>query len=150
MGRRAKPTQLKLIENSRDRRPRVLRNGEPCPPENDFVPPEWLTTAQLEIWEYGLVSLPPDLLKAADRDLYLSWVFAVDLRNQAAQKLSNSSLLIRSPAGNVSISPYQRVLNQQTVIMKALCAEFGFSPAARTAIVIAEEAEEDPTDRFFR
>lgn len=150
MGRRAKPTHLKLIENSRDRRPRVLRDGEPRLAGDGLVPPEWLTTSQVEIWEYGLASLPPGLLNAADRDLYLSWVFAVDLRDQAAQKLSNSSLLIRSPTGNVSISPYQRVLNQQTVILKALCAEFGFSPAARTGIVIAEESEEDPTDRFFR
>ncbi|WP_373283014.1 phage terminase small subunit P27 family [Aurantiacibacter arachoides] len=113
------------------------------------MPPEWLTRAQLEIWEHGLASLPPGLFKAADRELYLSWVFAVDLRNQAAQKLTNSSLLVRSATGNIALSPYQRMLNQQTVIMKSLCAEFGFSPAARTGIVITEEVEEDPTDRFF-
>lgn len=150
MGRRAKPSHLKLIENSRDRRPRLLRDGEPRPLGDTLAPPEWLTAAQLEIWEYGLASLPPGLLKAADRDLYLSWVFAVDLRNQAAQKLANSPLLIRSTAGNITITPYHRILNQQTVLMKALSAEFGFSPAARTGIAIAEEVEDDPTDRFFQ
>lgn len=120
------------------------------PPIGDLSPPEWLTTAQLEIWKYGLASVPPGLLRAPDRDLYMSWVFAVDLRNQAAQKLSNSSLLIRSNNGTVSISPYHRVLNQQTVILKALCAEFGFSPAARTGIAIDEQPEEDPADRYFQ
>ena len=84
MGRRAKPTHLKLIENSRDRRSSVLRDREPRLLDDDLVPPEWLAAAQLEIWVYGLTSLPAGLLKTADRDLYLSWVFAVDLRNQAA------------------------------------------------------------------
>lgn len=149
MGRRAKPTQLKLIENSRDRRPRALRDGEPRLPHADLFPPDWLTLAQLEIWKYGLASLPLNLLQAADRDLYLSWVFAVDLRNQAAQKLANSPLLIRTSTGNIVPSPFHRILNQQTMLLKSLCAEFGFSPAARTGIALADEHEEDPTDRFF-
>lgn len=150
MGRRVKPTHLKLIENSRDRRPRSLREREPRLADIGPEPPEWLTPAQLEIWNHGLMSLPPGLLSAADRDLFLSWVFAVDLRNQAAQRLTNSSLLVRSSTGNVALSPYQRMLNQQTAIIKALCAEFGFSPAARTGIAMPEEVEEDPTDRFFK
>ncbi|OBX18819.1 hypothetical protein A9995_09655 [Erythrobacter sp. QSSC1-22B] len=90
------------------------------------------------------------MLKGMDSELFVSWVVAVDLRNQAAQKLANSALLIRTSNGNVVLSPYQRMFNQQTANMKSLAAEFGFSPAARTGIAMEEEFENDPTDRFFK
>ncbi len=90
------------------------------------------------------------MLKGLDTELFVSWVVAVDLRNQAAQKLANSALLICTSNGNVVLSPYQRMFNQQTANMKSLAAEFGFSPAARTGIVMEEELLNDPTDRFFK
>lgn len=149
MGRRTKPTHLKIVENARDRRPARLRSGEPQSTDYELIKPEWLTEEQQKVWDHALTTAPYGLLKSMDSDLFVSWVVAVDLRNQAAQGLINSPLLIRSANGNVMLSPYQRMFNQQTTNLKALAAEFGFSPAARTGISIEEEEEPDPTDRFF-
>ncbi|MFN6933542.1 MAG: P27 family phage terminase small subunit [Tsuneonella sp.] len=150
MGRRAKPTHLKVVENSRDRRSALLRAGEPQPKDAPLEPSEWLTPDQVAIWNHAIASMPTGLLKPIDTDLLVSWTIAVDLRNQAAQRLANSTLLVKGQSGNVSISPYQRMFNTQTANMKMLAAEFGFSPAARTGIAHNEEIEDDPTDRFFR
>ena len=151
MGRRAKPTHLKLIENARDRRPSALRAGEPLPVEGILEPPNWLTDVQRLIWDHALASMPHGLLKPMDLDLFVSWVLAVDIRNQTAQKLAHSTLLVKgSKNGSVEISPLLKILNQQTVILKALAAEFGFSPAARTGIAMIDEPESDPTDKYFQ
>jgi P27 family predicted phage terminase small subunit len=150
MGRRPKPTELKLIENARDRRPASLRTREPQPNRGHLSRPDWFTDEQRAIWDHALANAPLALLKGIDRDLFISWVISVDLRNLAAQKLNNSPLVVRMPNGNVVLSPYQRMFNQQTANMKALAAEFGFSPAARTGIAIDEETAADPTDRFFK
>lgn len=150
MGRRAKPTSLKLVENSRDRRSQRLRMNEAQAPDGPFAQPPWFTEDQVRIWNYALASAPAGLLKPADLELFVSWVIAVDLRNYAARSLANSPALIRTSNGNVALSPYQRMFNQQTANMKALAAEFGFSPASRTGIAIEAELESDSTDRFFK
>lgn len=150
MGRRKKPTHLKLVENSRDRRDQLLISNEPLAPNNLLKAPIHLSAEQLEVWGDAVSNAPKGLLKQIDSALFEAWVCAVCLRREAMMKLQNSSLLIKGSNGAVAISPYLRIVNQQTVIMKALAAEFGFSPAARTHIALDEPPEDDPADRFFK
>lgn len=64
-------------------------------------------------------------------------------------KLRASPLIIRMSNGNIMQSPYQRIVNQQTNILRGFIAELGFSPAARTSIALEPDDEPDPTDRYF-
>lgn len=149
MGRRCKPTQLKLVENSRDRRSRAVINGEPVPTGLLTDAPDWLGEEEREIWNYAIAHAPLGLLKMIDSETLASWAIAARIRREAYQKLRASSLLIKGSKGNAISSPLLRIVNQQSMIMKALAAELGFSPAARTGIAIEEQQVEDPTDRFF-
>jgi P27 family predicted phage terminase small subunit len=150
LARRNKPTHLKLVEGRRDRRPVPLQKGEPLLRENLIDPPEWLSEDQKAGWEYALSHAPCGLLKKLDRTLLSAWVVAESVHKEAAIKLQNSPLVLKTSQGAIIQSPFLGILNRQAVIMKALAAEFGFSPAARTRIVCGPlEEESDPLDKYF-
>jgi len=66
------------------------------------------------------------------------------------RKLKSGSMLVKTPNGAAVQNPYLGIVNRQAVIMKALAAEMGFTPAARTRISVEEgDGGDDPTDRFF-
>ena len=149
MGRRCKPTQLKLVENSRDRRAKLVRDGEPVPSGVLSEAPDWLSAEEKEVWDYAIAHAPLGLLKMVDSENLASWAIAAVIRREASRKLRASSLLIKGSKGNVVTSPYLRIVNQQASLMKALGAEMGFSPAARTGIAIEEHEIDDPAERYF-
>jgi P27 family predicted phage terminase small subunit len=150
MGRKAKPTLMKLVENSRDRRSASRKAGEPVPPGRLMTPPEDLSEDEQAEWTYVLKHAPRGLLKPLDMELLRCWVEGVCIRRDALRKLKASPLLIRGSKGNAVSSPYLRIVTQQTLILRALAADLGFSPVARTGIAIEEPQEEDSTDRFFK
>jgi P27 family predicted phage terminase small subunit len=151
MARRNRPSHLKLVEGRRDRRPASLRHNEPMPRENLIEPPDWLSDEQRAGWNYAIAHAPFGLLKTIDRALLTSWVIAESVHKDASIKLRNSPLIIKSPQGAIIQSPFLGILNRQVVLMKALAAELGFSPAARTQIACENNPEkEDPTDKYFR
>lgn len=149
MARRNKPTHLKLVEGRRDRRPVALQNREPVPRENLTDVPDWLSEEQKAFWDYAITHAPFGLLKKPDRALLTAWVVAESLHKEAAIRLSNSPMVLKTPQGGIVQSPYLGILNRQTVLMKALAAELGFSPAARSQICCETEPEDhDPAERF--
>lgn len=150
MGRRKKFTNLKLIENSCDRRHPMLISGEPLPSTPIGSAPAHFSFKERGTWDDIVKNAPRGMLKALDRYVLEAFVEAWETRRQAQEKLRRSPMVIRTPSGSAVPSPYVRIVNQQTVIIKSLIAELGFSPAARTSIAIEEEPDEDPTDRFFR
>lgn len=149
MGRQRKPTHLKLVEGTRDRRSARQRQGEPRAKGALREPPDWFNLELVAAWNFALDHAPRGLLKEIDRALLTSWVVAEHIHKAATQKLLASSLLIKASNGAVQ-SPLLGIINRQVVLMKALAAELGFSPAARTRITSEAETEPDPTDRFFR
>ena len=149
MGRKCKPTQLKLVENSRDRRTKRVIDGEPIPSGMLSTAPDWLSDDEKEVWDYAIAHAPLGLLKMIDSETLASWAIAATTRREALRKLRASSLLVKGSKGSPVISPFLRVVNQQAVLMKGLAADLGFTPAARTGIAIEEQQVEDPTDRFF-
>lgn len=149
MGRKRKPTQLKLVENARDRRAKAVIDGEPVPAGLLRDAPDWLSDEQKDIWDYAIAHSPAGLLKMIDSEMLASWCIAASTRRDALLKLRATSLLIKGSKGSAVISPFLRIVNHQAMAMKAFAAELGFSPAARTGIAIEEHEEEDPADRYF-
>ncbi len=148
-GRKTTPTALKLVTGNPGRRP--LPKNEPVPIAPLGTPPSWLSPDQKKIWNQYRKVVPEGLLKKIDTSIYLSWVVAFDLYRQANEKLIAEGLMVFSPVKRVLMqNPYLGILNRQSVVMKAACAEMGFTPASRPRIVMDAPAKaDDPTDRFF-
>lgn len=150
MGRARKPTHLRLVENDKSRRGFKRQRNEPKPKGILQDPPAWLTEEQKDVWASVLERAPAGLLTRLDSEMLEGWVIAYCLRRSAVEKLQAGPMLVKTPNGTVIQSPYVGMINRQTVIMKALAAEMGFSPAARTRISLVDGGEgEDATDRFF-
>lgn len=149
MGRPRKPTKIRQIEGTRDRRPLDFQEAEPQPRGDVGGPPDYMSKRQRDIWNETLAESPPGLLTGLDRVVLETWVLTCDIQRQAAEKLAATPMILKTSSGSVTQSPYVRILNQQAVKIKALAAELGFSPAARTRISIGAEEVSDPTDKYF-
>ena len=154
MGRNVKPPELKAIEGGRDRadRRKVPVVDVPVPRSPLGNPPAaaFLTAREKEGWHDVGSELPPGLLRSVDKYVLAAFCRAVALSDEASQKLRASSLLLKTPSGAVQQSPYVGMINRQAVIIKALAAELGLSPAARTRISMGDAGEEnDPTAKYF-
>jgi len=120
------------------------------PRENLVEVPHWLSEEQKAGWNYAIAHAPYGLLKTTDRPLLTAWVVAESLHKEAAIKLQNSPMVLKTEQGSIMQSPYLGILNRQVVLMKSLVAELGFSPAARTQITCENAPEEeDPAERYF-
>ena len=151
MARRNRPTQLRLVEGRRDRRSSHQKQHEPTPDGNLAEAPSWLSDEQKAGWDYVMANAPLGLLKRLDRTMLITWVVADALHREATIKLANSPMLLKTGQGGIIQSPLIGIINRQAVILKALAVELGFSPAARTRISCAPEADlDDPAERFFR
>ena len=152
MGRQRKPTHLKLIEGTRDRRPLRLRKCEANAKKPLRAPPDWFNNDLIASWNFALDHAPRGLLKEIDRALLTSWVIAEYIHQRASRQLLASQLLIKSPNGSPIQSPLLGIINRQVVLMKAIAAEMGFSPAARTRVIVEAETDEDDeiARRYFR
>lgn len=152
MGRQRKPTHLKLVEGARDRRPGKVKSTEPVPRGRlDFVDaPSHFDEERKAIWDYAIEHAPLGLLRRLDAQIFEAWCDACHLRREAMRKLKSGSMLVKTPNGAAVQNPYLGIVNRQAVIMKALAAEMGFTPAARTRISVEEgDGGDDPTDCFF-
>lgn len=150
MGRARKPTHLRLVSGTRDKRPSKLREAEPKPRGDLAEAPGWLEPRHREVWADVVEAAPSGLLKRIDGAMLEGWVIAYCIREAATKKLKDTPMVLKTPNGAAVQSPYIGIVNRQTVIMKSLAAEMGFSPAARTRIALDEGGEEgDATDRFF-
>ncbi|WP_165961173.1 phage terminase small subunit P27 family [Qipengyuania sediminis] len=157
MGRQRKPTHLRIVEGTlegkfgkgrakkqaREPIPKGYLAVEDCPA--DF------STKEREIWRQAVTNSPYGMLRKLDGAILRLWCVAFAIHARAHRSLeASSTLIVKTPNGAVAPNPYLSIMNRQTVLMKALAAELGFSPAARSKIFIEEQEEEyDPTDRFF-
>lgn len=152
MPRQRKPTHLRLVEGDKSRRGLKAQRNEPVPEGDLWDPPAHLNEDQAAAWRSVISRAPVGLLKRLDSEMLEGWVVAYCLRKSAVEKFEagGKQMLIKTPNGAVQQSPYIGIINRQSVIMKALAAEMGFSPAARTRVSVEEGGEGDATDRFFR
>ena len=124
-GRKAKPTQLKIIQGNPGRRP--LNRHEPKP-SGDAAMPYHLNGRAAAIWE----ELAPELRR-------LGLLTSVDARMFAV--LCD---LLAGAEGEPLLS------GVHLAQLRALAAEFGMTPSARTRIHGGPiEEPEDPAEKFF-
>jgi P27 family predicted phage terminase small subunit len=146
-GRKAKPTHLKLVEGNPGKR--AINKNEPKPTGNLVDPPEWLSPSQKEGWKYAIESAPFGLLKRLDSSVLAIWVVAEDLHRQATEKLNSGALLIKTPNGMPTQSPFVSIVNKQAQVMMKAASEMGFTPASRTRIQLEDASQDDENERDF-
>jgi P27 family predicted phage terminase small subunit len=133
-GRPPKPRALKLIAGDPKSR---INFDEPQP---EIAVPQCRSTDPLvgEIWQYAANALRQmNLLTIADRDLLLAYCQAVAAFERATKILAEEGMFLRIGQATVPHTAL-KVQNEQASIMKSLGAEFGFSPASRTRIKVAD------------
>lgn len=133
-----KPTVLKLIEgnpgkrklNSREPRPRPAR--PPCPKELDAgARKEWRRIVR-ELDEFGLLT---NLDRAALAGYCQAWSDWLDAR----EKIAKYGKLTKGAKGNLVKSPVVRLADDALTHLRALAAEFGFTPSSRTRVAMPPE-----------
>jgi P27 family predicted phage terminase small subunit len=140
MGRRQKPTPLRLLEGNPGKR-RIV--PETPPERGPCDPPEHLVPAERDVW----LRLAPELVaKGLLAPRYVD-TFALFCRSVVAGQRAGAVLGAAGPMisadGLLVANPAGREFRQYAHLARALAADFGMSPAALTAIARASaEAEQ--------
>jgi len=139
MGRKAKPTALKLIDGNPGNRP--INEHEPQPVKiYNPEPPEGFDNLQSAKWrevagKLGacrvLTELDLDALEIYCRE----WV---NLQN-AISDVADRGKLIQLPSGGVMWNPSWTQLKHSQRTCRSLMAEFGMSPSTRTGLVASAD-----------
>ncbi len=133
-GRKPKPTSLKILQGNPGKRP--IRGGEPQPPRSQPTCPahlspsakaEWKRLAQI-LTKIGLLTQVDRAALAAYCQAYGRWV-------EAERKLTETPILLKTPAGYVQPSPWLGIANKQLELMGRYMVELGITFASRSRIV---------------
>ena len=142
MGRKSKPNIVKLLENN--------PGGRPLPEEIKLEgeagsAPEWFNEDQREAWDDITAAAPPDLLKAADRNLLVIYCQAVGEHKEASLRLEAEGYIVEAVRGGTKRNDWVAVKNRAAEIMLKAGSEMGFTPASRSKVVSQGKGK---TNRF--
>jgi P27 family predicted phage terminase small subunit len=121
-----------LISGNPGKRP--LPQGEPIPVGALREPPDWFSESQKAGWRYAIEHAPFGLLKRLDRSALVAWAVAEDAHRQAAEKVQQHGMLVKTAQGTPIQSPYVGIMNRQANIMLRAIAQLGFSPSSRAGV----------------
>lgn len=167
-GAKRKPTVLKLIAGKPGHMP--LPVNEPIPEGDIQTPPKTLTKEQRSIWTRVVDDAPAGLLRSLDFDLFLEWVCAVAVCQQAEKELQKHGHIVKlggsirtttNKEGVVAktvrsdswiVSPWAKLRDAAFQRMVRATSELGFSPTSRARITLpgGEAAKKKDANRFSR
>jgi len=153
MPKRPQPTALKILRGNPGKR--RLNAAEPKPRADGIQPPAWLTGDALAKWsELFPILQAVGLLTRADVgplarycDTWAWWRRCRDVIDR-----DGDTVVVRDDAGNVKWSqqrPEVGIVSKLAQQMHRLEAEFGLTPAARSAIQVSTETPRDELEEFF-
>lgn len=150
VGRRPKPTRLKLLAGNPGRRP--LRADEPEPEVAIPEPPKFLSPEALLEWRRITPLLERlELVSQLDRaalSLYCqAWGRWVD----AEKIIGKTGLMVESPSGHRIQSPHLAIANRAIEQLDKILVEFGMTPSSRSRVGVGKASEKrgDDKSRFF-
>jgi len=141
-----KPTKLKKLEGNPGQYP--LNDREP-EPTTGCTPPDWLTDGALAEWRRVYPELESlGLATVVDQAALACWCTAVDNLARATSALVPTTdnpmpEIQTAPSGYECVSGAELMRRQAMKDIRAFCQEFGFSPAARSRILVPEKADDD-------
>ena len=134
-GRKPKPTRLRVLNGNPGKRP--VNGREPQPPSSRPTCPSHLSPTAKAEWkrlagtlnEIGIVTQVDRTVLAAYCQAYGRWV-------EAEKKLTETPVLLKTPAGYVQQSPWLTISNKQMELMAKYMAELGLTPSSRSRLAI--------------
>lgn len=141
-GRKATPTNLKLIRGNPGKRPLRLDEFRPesaipsCPRHlKGEAKKEWKRITE-ELFKYRMISEVDRGPLAMLCTLWGRYVMAEEMiEKAAAQAPGSAGLFVKSPNNFPIVSPWLAVSNKSIEQYNRLCAEFGLTPASRVRAV---------------
>jgi P27 family predicted phage terminase small subunit len=133
MGRRPKPTRLKVIAGNPGKRP--LNAHEPRPEPRAPKCPSHLTGKARAEWRRMSKHLfDLGLLTDIDRAALAGYCQAYGRWVEAEEALAKHGIVVRSPSGFPMASPFLAIANKALEQMHRFGIEFGLTPASRSRV----------------
>jgi|GEM_PF-176970 len=133
-GRKPKPTALKKLEGNPGKR--RLNEYEPMPPISTLRCPNYLLPEARKEWRRlapALIAM--GVLTVADAVPFAAYCTAYARWREAEDFITQHGAIYKDPRGFARPNPYVAIAAQQLREIKSLAAEFGLTPANRTAIM---------------
>ncbi len=132
-GRKPKPTALKKLEGNPGKRP--LNELEPLPQVTMLRCPNWLEPEARKEWRrLAPVLIGAGILTGADAVPFAGYCQAYARWKEAEQEVTKLGMVYRD-GDRVRPNPYIAIARAAFAEVKSLAAEFGLTPANRTAII---------------
>ena len=140
-GRPRKPTILKVIAGTY--RPDRSPVNEPAPRPEIGDPPAFLDDPQRVLWDEIVKKSPAGLLTAVDRGLVARYVVTLDAYAEGVKEWNRTGKvrIVTTPEGRESESPLLKALRRDLDPLRAMEAELGYTPAARSRIDIPDDGK---------
>lgn len=151
MGRKPKPSALKLLSGNPGKRP--FNHGEPdFPIDGELVPPEHLEGKAREEWlRCAPLLRDAGVLTSIDKTAFSALCMCYSRWLEAEHHVRREGCVISGSTGSPVMNPYVRVAAQALDQMRALMGDFGMTPSSRTRLK-AEcpgEGEDDLEKELF-
>lgn len=135
MGRPTKPSEIKLLEGNRGRRPippkvNFKQANNRTPPELTGEAAEWFKMVSAELRSLGI-------LKAVDIPELALVARAYANAHEAARMLSKGCVLKNAETGEITVNPFEVIFRQNTRLYHDLAGNFGLNPSDRSRISAA-------------
>ena len=143
-GRKPLPAVVKQIKGTLQKCRTNPR--EPKPTSALCTPPEYMSDAAKQAWDYAVANSPPGLLSALDGAILERWANCSGLYREALSKINRSGvsgMIIKTPSGILRRSPLMDVIRDLALEMKGYEAEMGFTPAARSRISMPADSQKN-------
>ena len=145
VGRKPKPTNLRIAEGNREHRP--LNKNEPKPQPVMPVCPDFIDEYAREMWDtYGPMLVRLGIMTEIDGVGFIALCLEWNTYIQAKKVVKEKGAVWESKSGYRQSVPEVKIANEALNKVKALLAEFGMTPSARARLSIAKEEEDDFED----
>lgn len=137
VGRKPKPTQIKILNDNPGKRP--LNKNEPKPKEELLQCPYWLKKDRLAYNEWKRIV--PELyllrlLTTIDRVALELYCSQYSIYRQSMEIIRKEGLTTNNIRDGFKAIPEVAIAREAAKTIKALCIEFGLTPSSRSRIVL--------------
>lgn len=148
VGRKPKPTALKVLEGNPGKRP--LNGQEPHAPVRVPSCPAVLgSEARKEYRRAAKLLVQMGVVTEADRAALAAYAMAYGRWVEAERNVAENGMIQKTSNGNLIQNPYLSVANRALEQMVKIAAEFGMTPAARSKLHVEPHEEESLADILF-
>ena len=151
-GPRPEPTALKVLKGNPGGRP--INDSEPKPQPVAPKCPRWLSKEAKREWRRLVKELEPlGLLTVVDgialATLCEEWATYAQAQRTLTERGHTYEYVNKAGEANIIARPEVGIANKSFMAIKAMCAEFGLTPSARSRMrVKLPEAEKDEYEEY--